>query len=69
MFDKPTYGAAQLDYFLLSESLVDVYCVTDCPPIDKSAVPHIFLLASPLISSQRNKNFFSKRFLFEDIEC
>jgi hypothetical protein len=67
VYDKPTYGNAQLDYFLLSGSLVDVFCVTDCPPFDRSVIPHLSLVANPVlpVASQRDtvlyRNVFDLR--------
>jgi hypothetical protein len=50
MFDlhkKPTYGEAQLDYILMSDSLTAHYTVMDTAPIDVSKTPHLSLLAIP----------------------
>ena len=43
-----TYGNAQLDYILISESLYTCYSVKDCPPFDNSTNPHLSLMAEPL---------------------
>ena len=45
--NKPTYGEAELDYILLSESVSDSYDVNIAAPLDVSSVPHAFLLAHP----------------------
>jgi hypothetical protein len=44
----PTYSNAELDYILFSESLASNYSVSLCAPFDRSKVPHLSLLASPL---------------------
>lgn len=44
---SPTYGSAELDYILISESLKDKYSITTNAPFDFSKVPHLSLLASP----------------------
>ena len=36
--------------------------MTDCPPFDKSVVPHISLLANPLVSSQKKIKFYRNVF-------
>lgn len=46
-YNKPTYGNSQLDYILISEDISDLYCISDCCPVDKSKTPHISLLATP----------------------
>jgi hypothetical protein len=46
---KPTYGEAQLDYILISECLAEKYSITDAPPVDISKIPHLSLVATPII--------------------
>ena len=43
--NKPTYGEAELDYILLSESLTNFYDITLGAPIDISSTPHVSLIA------------------------
>ena len=44
---KPTYGNAELDYILISESLSISYTIYGSAPIDSSSTPHISLLGIP----------------------
>ena len=44
---KPTYGQAELDYILFSDTLSDSYDVSIQAPLDISSVPHASLVARP----------------------
>ena len=44
---KPTYGGAELDFILLSESISELYGIEITAPLDISCVPHSSLLATP----------------------
>ena len=48
LYNKVTYGDAELDYILFSKNLCEFYCVTEFPPIDISKVAHVGLLATPI---------------------
>ena len=50
LHDQPTYGAAQLDYILISEKAASSYTIVQEVPIDESSVPHLSLLALPTSS-------------------
>ena len=49
-----TYGEAELDYILISESVVSSYSVHRTTPIDESSVPHLALLAIPTSTMKNN---------------
>jgi hypothetical protein len=51
LFNRPTYGEAQLDYILISETLLSRYTVSDFLPLDNSKTPHLSLVAEPSLSS------------------
>ncbi len=53
LYQQATYGNAELDYVLISESAASMYCVSAAAPIDKSSTPHLSLLCSPISYSQR----------------
>ena len=46
---RPTYGSAELDYILLSEELSSKYTISIAEPIDTSTLPHVSLLATPIL--------------------
>ena len=56
LYGKPTYGEAQLDYILISDSLSEKYAVTDAPPIDISKTPHLSLVATPVTQLKTRHN-------------
>lgn len=47
LHNRPTYGAAELDYILISESASLSYSVSETVPIDESKTPHKALIAKP----------------------
>ena len=50
--NQATYGDAELDYVLISESAASFYSVFKVDPIDVSTVPHASLLAIPAVVRQ-----------------
>jgi len=61
-----TYGAAELDYILMSDELAESYSVTTCPPFDRSNVPHLSLLATPKTRKRRSHGVPRKVY---DLRC
>jgi hypothetical protein len=62
MNNRPTYGNAELDYILLSESLKDDYTIDLCSPFDISKVPHLSLIALPKTKREPCKTITRKVF-------
>ena len=60
-YSGPTYGSSQLDYILLSESLLPKYTVSRELPIDNSKTYHSSLVAAPKVCSEDDRITFSKR--------
>ena len=56
LHNQTTYGDAELDYVLISESAASFYTVCKVDPIDISAVSHASLLAIPAVVKQNNLN-------------
>lgn len=59
--NRPTYSNAELDYVLFSESLAVHYDITLCAPFDRSKVPHLSLLASPQMKSDKRTHNIVRR--------
>ena len=65
LHNKPTYGNAELDYILLSESVAEFYNVDAAAPLDVSKVPHASLLACPKYPSNTDGNYCIIRKVFD----
>ena len=58
--NQPTYGKAELDFILFSDTVSDNYVIKMCPPFDVSKVPHYALHAIPALQSEKTTSIERK---------